>query len=120
MRSRRLANLATKAGVEGRALRVHAPLIRLSKADIVREGMRLGVDFAATVSCYTADADGRACGLAMRAACARKDSPPRASPIRRATADLRCPRDGANLGRTLLQYAPSINRRTGASRCRNT
>jgi len=58
----RLANLATKAGVEGAALRIHAPLIRLSKADIVREGMRLGVDFAATVSCYRADADGRACG----------------------------------------------------------
>ena len=58
----RLANLATKAGVEGAAQRVHAPLIRLSKADIVREGMRLGVDFAATVSCYKADAQGRACG----------------------------------------------------------
>ena len=58
----RLANLATKAGVEGKALRVHAPLIRLSKADIVREGARLGVDFAETVSCYQADADGRACG----------------------------------------------------------
>jgi 7-cyano-7-deazaguanine synthase len=58
----RLANLATKAGVEGAALRVHAPLIRLSKADIVREGARLGVDFAATVSCYQADALGRACG----------------------------------------------------------
>jgi len=57
-----LANLATKAGVEGRALSIHAPLIRLSKADIVREGMRLGVDFAATVSCYQADAEGRACG----------------------------------------------------------
>lgn len=58
----RLANLATKAGVEGRALSIHAPLIRMSKADIVREGMRLGVDFAATVSCYRADAEGRACG----------------------------------------------------------
>ena len=58
----RLANLATKAGVEGRTLSIHAPLIRLSKADIVREGMRLGVDFAATVSCYRADVDGRACG----------------------------------------------------------
>jgi len=57
-----LANLATKAGVEGAHLRVHAPLIRLSKADIVREGARLGVDFAATVSCYQADAEGRACG----------------------------------------------------------
>jgi len=58
----RLANLATKAGVEGAGLRVHAPLQHLSKADIVREGLRLGVDFAATVSCYQADADGRACG----------------------------------------------------------
>jgi 7-cyano-7-deazaguanine synthase len=57
-----LANLATKAGVEGTRIRVHAPLIRLSKADIVREGLRLGVDFAATVSCYQADTDGRACG----------------------------------------------------------
>ena len=58
----RLANLATKAGVGGRVLRVHAPLMELSKADIVREGMRLGVEFSATVSCYRADADGRACG----------------------------------------------------------
>ncbi len=57
-----LANLATKAGVEGHALRIHAPLISMSKADIVREGMRLGVNFAATVSCYQADAEGRACG----------------------------------------------------------
>jgi 7-cyano-7-deazaguanine synthase len=57
-----LANLATKAGVEGHRLRVHAPLIDLTKADIVREGQRLGVDFAATVSCYRADAAGRACG----------------------------------------------------------
>jgi 7-cyano-7-deazaguanine synthase len=58
----RLANLATKAGVEGGTLRVHAPLLAMSKADIVREGLRLGVDFAQTVSCYRADADGRACG----------------------------------------------------------
>ncbi len=57
-----LANLATKAGVEGAELRVHAPLQFLSKADIVREGVRLGVDFGLTVSCYRADADGRACG----------------------------------------------------------
>ncbi|MGL0787438.1 7-cyano-7-deazaguanine synthase QueC [Xanthomonas translucens] len=57
-----LANLATKAGVEGAGLRVHAPLQRMSKADIVREGQRLGVDFGLTVSCYRADADGRACG----------------------------------------------------------
>lgn len=58
----RLANLATKAGVEGHALHVHAPLIKLGKADIAREGIRLGVDFAQTVSCYRADAEGRACG----------------------------------------------------------
>lgn len=57
-----LANLATKAGVEGHALRIHAPLIAMSKADIVRAGVRLGVDFAATVSCYQADTEGRACG----------------------------------------------------------
>lgn len=57
-----LANLATKAAVEGSPLRVHAPLIDMGKADIVREGIRLGVDFSATVSCYRADAEGRACG----------------------------------------------------------
>ena len=57
-----LANLATKAGVEGSRFRVHAPLMRMSKADIGREGLRLGVDFAQTVSCYQADAEGRACG----------------------------------------------------------
>jgi 7-cyano-7-deazaguanine synthase len=58
----RLANLATKAAVEGSAMRVHAPLIQLKKSDIVHEGIRLSVDFAATVSCYTADANGGACG----------------------------------------------------------
>src|SRR5690606_11589071 len=58
----RLANLATKAGVEGAGIRIHAPLQRMSKADIVREGLRLGVDFAQTVSCYQAAAQGLACG----------------------------------------------------------
>ncbi|MEI2431211.1 7-cyano-7-deazaguanine synthase QueC [Lysobacter yananisis] len=58
----RLANLATKAGVEGAGLRVVAPLQFLSKADIVREGVRLRVDFGQTVSCYKADDAGRACG----------------------------------------------------------
>jgi 7-cyano-7-deazaguanine synthase len=57
-----LANVATKAGVEGAGIRVHAPLMNMGKADIVREGMRLGIDFSATVSCYNADAEGRACG----------------------------------------------------------
>ncbi|MBK7249803.1 MAG: 7-cyano-7-deazaguanine synthase QueC [Gammaproteobacteria bacterium] len=58
----RLARLATKAGAEGRSLRVHAPLIALSKAEIIREGLRLGVDYVETVSCYQADGQGRACG----------------------------------------------------------
>jgi 7-cyano-7-deazaguanine synthase len=58
-----LARLATKVGVEGATLNVRAPLIHLSKAQIVREGTRLGVDYAQTVSCYQADAEGRACGL---------------------------------------------------------
>lgn len=57
-----LANVATKAGVEGAGIRIHAPLMQMGKGDIVREGMRLGVDFSATVSCYQADAQGRACG----------------------------------------------------------
>jgi 7-cyano-7-deazaguanine synthase len=57
-----LAGLATQAGVEGRGMRIHAPLIAMSKADIVREGRRLGVDFSRTVSCYQADAGGNACG----------------------------------------------------------
>lgn len=57
-----LANVATKAGVEGAGIRIHAPLMRMGKADIAREGQRLGVDFSATVSCYQADEEGRACG----------------------------------------------------------
>ena len=56
-----LAQLATKAGVEGAGFRVHAPLMRMSKADIVRRGLALGVDFSTTVSCYQADDHGRAC-----------------------------------------------------------
>lgn len=57
-----LANLATKAGVEGTRFRVHAPLMAMSKADIVRAGLAHGVDFANTVSCYQADVEGLACG----------------------------------------------------------
>ena len=58
----RLARLATKAGVEGVPFRVQAPLIDMSKADIIRAGAELGVDFSMTVSCYQADANGAACG----------------------------------------------------------
>ena len=57
-----LARLATKAAVEGRMLNVLAPLLTMSKSQIVREGVRLGVDYALTVSCYQADTEGRACG----------------------------------------------------------
>lgn len=57
-----LAAVATKAGVEGERFEIHAPLLSMSKADIVREGLRLGVDYALTVSCYQADSEGRACG----------------------------------------------------------
>ncbi len=57
-----LANLATKAGVEGERFRVHAPLIDLTKAQIIEAGIRLGVDYGLTISCYQADAAGAACG----------------------------------------------------------
>jgi 7-cyano-7-deazaguanine synthase len=57
-----LAQLATKAGVEGSRFRIHAPLVNMSKADIIRAGTALGVDYGMTVSCYQADAQGRACG----------------------------------------------------------
>ena len=59
----RLANLATKAGVEGAGrFRVHAPLLKMTKAEIIREGTRLGVDYSLTLSCYDPDEQGRACG----------------------------------------------------------
>ena len=58
-----MANLATKAGVVGNRLTVHTPLIDLSKADIIRQGTELGVDYGMTISCYQADEEGRACGV---------------------------------------------------------
>lgn len=58
-----MANLATRAGVEGQKLSIHAPLIDLSKAEIIRAGTALGVDYGLTVSCYQADEQGRACGV---------------------------------------------------------
>lgn len=57
-----MANLATRAAVEGRRMTIHAPLIELSKAGIIRRGLELGVDYAITVSCYQPDGEGRACG----------------------------------------------------------
>jgi len=58
----RVARLGTKAGAEGAPFRIHAPLIELSKADIIRRGVELGVDYALTTSCYDPDREGRACG----------------------------------------------------------
>ena len=57
-----MANLATKAGVEGDTISIHTPLIQLSKADIIRAGIKLGVDYGQTISCYAPDEQGRACG----------------------------------------------------------
>ena len=59
----KMAALATKAGVEGRPLHIHTPLINLSKAEIIRQGTELGVDYADTLSCYNPDPTGRACGV---------------------------------------------------------
>ncbi|MCU7924234.1 MAG: 7-cyano-7-deazaguanine synthase QueC [Candidatus Thiodiazotropha sp. (ex Dulcina madagascariensis)] len=59
----RLANLATKAGVEGKPFHIHTPLINLSKAEIIRQGSELGVDYGLTVSCYQATNSGEACGV---------------------------------------------------------
>ncbi len=58
----RMANLATKAGVEGKRLKIHAPLIRLSKAGIIKKGLELGVDYSLTSTCYDPHPDGKACG----------------------------------------------------------
>jgi len=57
-----LANLATRAGVEGRPIRIEAPLIEMHKVEIIQTGVRLGVDYALTTSCYDPDPQGRACG----------------------------------------------------------
>jgi len=58
-----LARLATRAGVEGRDMTIHTPLIDLSKAEIIRRGIELGIDYGITVSCYQANGEGRACGV---------------------------------------------------------
>lgn len=58
-----LANLATRAGVEGHRMSIHAPLIAMSKAEIIRSGIELGVDYGLTLSCYNPDEEGRACGV---------------------------------------------------------
>jgi 7-cyano-7-deazaguanine synthase len=83
-----LANVATKAAVEGRKLKLHTPVIDLSKADIVKRGAALGVDFALTVSCYQATEEGLACGRcdACRIRRAGFDAAGIADPTRYATA----------------------------------
>ena len=58
-----MARLATRAGVEGREMTIHTPLIDLTKAEIIQQGLDLGVDYSITVSCYQADGEGQACGL---------------------------------------------------------
>jgi 7-cyano-7-deazaguanine synthase len=57
-----LANLATKAGVEGESFHIQAPLLKLSKKEIIKEGLKLNIDYSTTISCYRADKEGRACG----------------------------------------------------------
>lgn len=59
----KMANLATKAGIEGKKLTIHTPLMHLSKKDIIQTGLALGVDYSLTVSCYQANEAGRACGV---------------------------------------------------------
>jgi len=58
----KLADLATRAGMEGKHFKVHAPLLKLNKAEIIREGIRLGIDYSQTMTCYRPDQDGKACG----------------------------------------------------------
>lgn len=59
----KMANLATKTGVSGHGVKIHTPLMQMTKADIIQEGTRLGIDYANTISCYQADDDGLACGV---------------------------------------------------------
>lgn len=59
----KMANLATKTGVSGQGITIHTPLMQMTKAEIIREGVRLGVDYGDTISCYQTDDDGRACGV---------------------------------------------------------
>lgn len=59
----KMANLATKTGVSGHGIKIHTPLMQMTKADIIQEGTRLGIDYANTISCYQADDDGLACGV---------------------------------------------------------
>lgn len=59
----KMANLATKTGVSGQGVKIHTPLMKMTKADIIREGQALGVNYADTISCYQADSEGLACGV---------------------------------------------------------
>ena len=71
-----LTRVATKAGVEGRPIEIHTPIMAMSKGEIIRAGTALGVDYSLTVSCYQADGDGNACGLAIAAVCVKKGLKP--------------------------------------------
>lgn len=68
----KLANIATKKGVEGAQFRIHTPLIELSKDEIIRKGMELGVDYGETISCYQPNSEGRACGVCASCRIRRK------------------------------------------------
>jgi 7-cyano-7-deazaguanine synthase len=68
----KMANLGTKPGIEGQPIQIHTPLIHLSKAETVRLGLQLGVDYSVSVSCYRADAEGRACGTCHSCALRKK------------------------------------------------
>ena len=84
-----MANLATRAGVEQQKLTIHAPLIDMTKAEIVQQGTELGVDYSLTVSCYQADVSGAACGFVTLVTCAARALPMPAFPIQLDTLKVR-------------------------------
>ena len=101
-----LANLATKAAVEGRRIEVRGPLVDLSKAAIIKLALELGVDPAMTVSCYQPDAAGRACGACDACRIRQAGFERRACPTARATSGASALRTLANDPRGLIKFAP--------------